>query len=77
MSIPALRILVHGRVLDKLADKFAGEIFGLVFAKAGFEAGLIEDHHRVCCDAYALNEIVDIVNQWRHPLPRAGSGVGL
>ena len=77
MSIPALRILVHGRVLDKLADKFAGEVVGLVFVKAGFEAGLVEHHHCVCCDAYALNEIVDVVNQWRHPLPLAGSGEGL
>ena len=77
MSIPALRILVHGRVLDELADKFAGEVIGLVFVKTGFEAGLIEDHHCVSCDAYALNEIVDVVNQWRHPLPLAGSGVGL
>ena len=77
MSIPALRILVHGRVLDELADKFAGEVVGLVFVKTGFEAGPVEHHHRVCCDAYALNEIVDIVNQWRHLLPLAGSGEGL
>ena len=77
MSIPALRILVHGRVLDELADKFSREIFGLVFVKTGFEAGLIEDHHRVGCHAYALNEIVDIVNQCRHLLPLAGSGEGL
>lgn len=77
MSIPALRILVHGRVLDELADKFTGEVIGLGLVKAGFEAGLVEHHHRVSCDAYALNEIVNVVNQWRHPLPRAGSGVGL
>ena len=77
MSIPALMILVHGRVLNGLADKFAGEVVGLVFVKTGFEAGLIEDHHRVGCHAYALNEIVDVVNQCLHLLPRAGSGVGL
>ena len=77
MSIPALRILVHGRVLDELADKFTGEVVGLVFVKSGFEAGLVEHHHGVSCDAYALNEIVDVVNQCLHLLPRAGSVEGL